>query len=99
MLATQQQIEAFIAEHSSWRYDRADAALCRDLAFGNFFQAIEFIRCGAEAAEQLDHHPEWSNVYNRVWVKLISHDAGGVTERDFKLAVQLERCAIELGAE
>lgn len=99
MLATQQQIEAFIAENSRWRYDRTVAALCRDLAFGSFGQAVEFIRCGAVFAEQLDHHPEWSNVYNRVWVKLISHDAGGVTERDFKLAVQLERCARELGAD
>ena len=99
MLATQQQIEAFVQQCSGWRYDRAVGALCRDLTFGSFVQAIEFIRCGADVAEQLDHHPEWGNVYNRVWVKLISHDAGGVTERDFKLAVQLERCASELGAE
>lgn len=99
MLASEEQIAEFINQRSGWRYDRAAAALCRDLAFASFAQAIAFIRCGAAAAERIDHHPEWGNSYNRVWVKLISHDAGGVTERDFKLAAALDNCAGEIAAQ
>ncbi|MEO8131424.1 MAG: 4a-hydroxytetrahydrobiopterin dehydratase [Bryobacteraceae bacterium] len=70
--------------------------LHREYQFPGFALAIGFIAAAAPAIEKMDHHPEWSNVYNRVTVDLISHDAGGITERDFRLAGVLEEIARRL---
>ncbi len=61
-------------------------AITREFVFADFSQAFSFMTQVALAAEKLDHHPEWSNVYNRVGVVLSTHDAGGLTEKDFALA-------------
>ena len=68
-----------------------DNALHRDFTFADFRQAFAFMTEVAFAAEKMDHHPDWSNVYNRVSIKLNTHDAGNtVTDRDRKLADRID---------
>jgi 4a-hydroxytetrahydrobiopterin dehydratase len=70
----------------AWTFDAARPAIRRDFAFANFAQAFAFMTELALHAEQHNHHPEWSNVYNRVSIVLTTHDAGGVTDKDIVLA-------------
>jgi 4a-hydroxytetrahydrobiopterin dehydratase len=65
----------------------------KELRFPDFVEAFSFMAGLALVAERLNHHPEWSNVYNRVQLVLSTHDAGGVTEYDFALAEAAERLA------
>lgn len=58
--------------------------------FRDFTQAFGFMASVALLAEKADHHPEWSNVYNRVHIRLTTHDAGGLSARDISLALQIE---------
>jgi 4a-hydroxytetrahydrobiopterin dehydratase len=60
--------------------------LHRQLEFEDFVQAFGFMTSVALAAERMNHHPDWSNVYNRIDIRLSSHDVGGISERDFRLA-------------
>jgi 4a-hydroxytetrahydrobiopterin dehydratase len=68
-------------------------AIQKLFSFKDFNEAFGFMARAALIAEKLDHHPEWFNVYNRVEVTLSTHDAGGVTERDVKLAAAMDRLA------
>ena len=68
-------------------------AITRQFKFADFQQAFAFMTQVALAAERADHHPEWSNVYNRVDMRLTTHDAGGLTERDFALAAVADAAA------
>jgi len=63
--------------------------LHRQFRFGDFVEAFGFMSRVALLAEAADHHPEWSNVYNRVDIELTTHDAGGISERDFQLAARI----------
>lgn|GEM_PF-128383 len=65
--------------------------LYRRFVFADFVEAFGFMSRVALLAERMDHHPEWSNVYNRVEINLTTHDAGGITERDFDLAQRITR--------
>jgi 4a-hydroxytetrahydrobiopterin dehydratase len=65
--------------------------LQREFVFGDFVEAFGFMSRVALLAEAMNHHPEWSNVYNRVEIYLTTHDAGGITERDFALAGRINR--------
>ena len=67
-------------------WDIVDGALHRELVFKDFVEAFGFMAMVALLAEKADHHPNWSNVYNRVVIDLVSHDAGGITDRDHALA-------------
>lgn len=64
--------------------------LRRELKFADFNQAWGFMCRVALAAERMDHHPEWSNVYRTVIIELTTHDAGGISERDFSLAAAID---------
>jgi 4a-hydroxytetrahydrobiopterin dehydratase len=70
--------------------------LHRAYQFADFIHAFGFMATAAIAIEKMNHHPEWSNVWNRVTVDLTTHDSGGITERDVKLARTLEELASKL---
>lgn len=76
-----------------WRECAGRDAICRSFRFADFSTAFAFMTRVALAAEKLDHHPEWSNVYNRVDITLTTHDAGGLTERDIRLAHLIDGAA------
>ena len=67
-----------------WRVD--DGKLYREFKFANFVEAFAFMTKVATVAEEQGHHPEWFNVYDVVRVHLATHDAGGISEKDFRLA-------------
>lgn len=72
--------------------------LHREFRFSDFVHAFGFMATSAIAIEKMDHHPEWSNVYNRVTVDLTTHDSGGVTKNDVDLARLLDSIAEKLQA-
>jgi len=86
--ATDEEIQGFIGHFSSWSIE--NNKLHCEYVFGNFVQAFSFMTEVALIAEHTDHHPEWFNVYKKVVVDLATHEAGGITERDFKLAKSME---------
>jgi 4a-hydroxytetrahydrobiopterin dehydratase len=71
---------------AGWKRDDKRDAIMREYVFKDFNRAFAFMTQVALAAEKADHHPEWSNVYNKVRVTLTTHDAGGVTQKDLDLA-------------
>lgn len=73
-----------------WDYDEARDALTRRFLFSDFSEAFAFMTRVALLAEKADHHPEWSNVYNRVEILLTTHDAGGLSARDVDMAKAIE---------
>lgn len=81
-----------------WTRDEARPALRRSFLFADFSEAFGFMTRLALAAEQADHHPEWSNVWNRVDIVLTTHSAGAVTDKDFRLAEIANRLAANAGA-
>ena len=70
-----------------------NAKLRREFVFTDFVAAFGFMSSVALLAEKQDHHPEWSNVYNKVTIELTTHDAGGITAKDFVLAAAIDRVA------
>ena len=70
-------------------WELRDRTLHRELRFADFAEAWAFMNRVAEVAEELDHHPDWSNSWNRVVIDLTSHDAGGLTARDLRLAERI----------
>jgi 4a-hydroxytetrahydrobiopterin dehydratase len=89
-LQESQYIESFIRENSGWKMVEGRSALQKSFKFSNFNEAFGFMTRVALMAEKMDHHPEWFNVYNRVDVVLSTHDAGGITELDLKLAAFMD---------
>ncbi|MBO9621821.1 MAG: 4a-hydroxytetrahydrobiopterin dehydratase [Sphingomonas sp.] len=69
-----------------WDYDEARDAITRSITFRDFNEAFGFMTRVALLAEKADHHPEWSNVWNRVDILLTTHDAGGLSGRDIEMA-------------
>jgi 4a-hydroxytetrahydrobiopterin dehydratase len=76
-----------------WTFENGGKALTRAFKFKDFSEAFGFLTRVALHAEKADHHPEFTSVWNRVDFRLTSHDAGGVTERDVKLAEAIHRLA------
>ncbi|HYJ29278.1 MAG TPA: 4a-hydroxytetrahydrobiopterin dehydratase [Allosphingosinicella sp.] len=78
---------------SAWRYDEAERAIRRAFRFADFSEAFGFMTRVALAAEKADHHPDWSNSWNRVEIALTTHSAGGLTARDLALAGAIDAIA------
>ena len=74
----------------NWDYDEARDAITRSIVFADFVEAFAFMTQVALIAEKADHHPEWTNVYNRVDILLTTHDAGGLSERDIEMAEAID---------
>ena len=77
-----------------WALEEGGKALVRTLRFKDFSEAFAFLARVALHAEKADHHPEFTSVWNRVDLRLTSHDAGGVTQRDRELAEAISRLAV-----
>jgi len=77
-------------ELDEWDYDEARDAITRTFTFADFSAAFGFMARVALLAEKADHHPEWSNVWNRVDILLTTHDAGGLSHRDMDLAREID---------
>jgi 4a-hydroxytetrahydrobiopterin dehydratase len=78
---------------SGWSEVPGQDAIRKTFVFKDFNEAFGFMARAALVAEKMDHHPEWSNVYKTVDVMLSTHDAGGLTELDVKLATEMDRLA------
>ena len=85
--------ETALKELPHWAAAEGRDAIVRSFRFADFNSAFGFMARVALKAEAMDHHPEWSNVYNRVEVLLATHDAGGVTELDVALAKFIDAAA------
>ena len=81
---TEFEIQARMSTVEGWEY--SDNAIHTNLEFNDFKDAFSVMTRIAFEAEKMDHHPDWSNVYNTLSISLSTHDAGGVTEKDFALA-------------
>jgi 4a-hydroxytetrahydrobiopterin dehydratase len=82
-----------LAKLASWSEVKDRDAITKTFVFRDFNEAFGFMTRAALVAEKLDHHPEWFNVYKTVTVTLSTHDAGGLTEHDVKLAEAMNRLA------
>lgn len=90
-----QDVESFLKKNSGWKRARGKReAIEKEFEFTDFNMAFGFMTCVALQAERMDHHPEWSNVYNRVRVVLTTHEAGGVTKKDLALAAFMDSLVI-----
>jgi 4a-hydroxytetrahydrobiopterin dehydratase len=89
-LTDTQRTEA-LAALPEWSLRADGLAIERQFKFRNFSEAFAFMARVALIAEKHDHHPEWSNVYNSVNITLTTHDAGGLSERDVKMAKAIDR--------
>ncbi|MBL7893101.1 MAG: 4a-hydroxytetrahydrobiopterin dehydratase [Bacteroidia bacterium] len=82
------KIQAELKNVNGWKYN--NGAIEKNLVFKNFKEALStMVRIGFEA-EKMNHHPDWSNVYNKLNVRLNTHDANGITEKDFALAKKID---------
>jgi 4a-hydroxytetrahydrobiopterin dehydratase len=84
----QEELRASLEQISSWEVK--SEKLYREFKFADFAHAFGFMTTAAIFIEKMNHHPEWFNVYNRVSVDLTTHDSGGITEKDVKLARLLD---------
>ncbi len=86
-------IDENLADLIGWALAADGLSISKTFKFRNFVEAFGFMTEAALAAEKFNHHPEWFNVYSRVEVKLTTHDAGGLTDHDVKLAKAMEKAA------
>ena len=90
-MLTEAERDAALAQLPGWRFDAGRNGIAKSFAFADFGEAFAFMTRIALAAEKADHHPDWSNVWNRVEILLSTHSAGGVTAKDIALAKEIER--------
>jgi len=87
---TEEERRRAVASLPHWTFDPARDAIERHVRFADFAEAFAFMTRVALIAEKMDHHPEWTNVWNRVTIRLTTHDAGGLSARDVALARQID---------
>ncbi len=87
------EIQAGLAARPGWTL--VSSKLHREYKFTNFIQAFGFMTSAALVAERMNHHPEWFNVYGTVRVDLTTHDVGGISQLDFKLAEKMDALATD----
>ena len=87
-LVADDDLAAFLSDHPGW--SMRDGMLHRELTFEDFAEAFGFMARVALWAEKMNHHPEWSNVWNRVTIDLITHDLGGLSNLDVELATRID---------
>lgn len=90
---TPEAVRDHLERMNGWREFPGRDAIRKIFQFKDFSEAFGFMARVALAAERLDHHPEWTNIYNRVELVLSTHDAQGVTEKDFALALAADKAA------
>lgn len=90
-LLTDEQLAEAVASFEDWSL--VDGKLHAEFRFADFARAFGFMAAVATEAARLDHHPEWTNVYGRVTIDLVTHDAGGVTSLDVELATRTSELA------
>lgn len=81
-----------------WKLNSQDQTISREFIFANFDLAFEFMNQCAEFAQKLDHHPDWSNSWNKVVVQLTTHSAGGLTQLDVDFAKKMDALALQINA-
>jgi 4a-hydroxytetrahydrobiopterin dehydratase len=87
---TESERDAALSDLPGWGFDAARNGIFKSFKFADFGEAFAFMTRIALAAEKADHHPEWSNVWNRVDILLSTHSEGGVTAKDIALAKKIE---------
>ena len=87
-LCNQHELQEFLHQNPQWLVQ--DGKLHREYQFASFVQAFGFMAQVAQLAEAMNHHPDWSNSYNRVKVELITHTSGGITRLDMELALKMD---------
>jgi 4a-hydroxytetrahydrobiopterin dehydratase len=87
----EERVASLLAAHPDWTRTGDGIGIERTFRFADFVAAFGFMTRVALLAEKADHHPEWSNVYNRVTIVLTTHDAGGLSQRDADMAVAIDR--------
>ncbi len=90
---TDAERQSFLEQNPEWKPVEGRDAVFRAFRFADFNAAFGFMTRVALAAEKADHHPEWSNVYNKVEITLTTHDAGGLSARDIALAGFIDKAA------
>ena len=88
-LLEQHQLDYFLEKNSSWIID--NKTIKREFKFDNFIEAFGFMCKVALLSERMDHHPDWQNTYNKVKINLTTHDKGGITTKDIKLAESIDQ--------
>ena len=99
VILTPDDIQTLIAELDGWALSQDGLAIEKTFRFNNFNAAFGWMTRSAIKAEQLDHHPEWFNVYNRVDVRLTTHDKNGLTDLDASLAKAMDAMASSSGVK
>ena len=88
-LIEKSQLDLFIENNPSWIID--NKTIKKEFKFDNFIDAFGFMSKVAILSEKLDHHPDWQNTYNIVSINLTTHDKGGITTNDIKLAESIDK--------
>jgi 4a-hydroxytetrahydrobiopterin dehydratase len=96
MPLSKQDVDERLRDHAGWRRD--DDEIEKKYQFADFRQAMSFVNRVADAAEAMDHHPDIEIEYNKVKMSLSTHSEGGVTEKDFELARQIDAAAQAVSA-
>ena len=88
-LIEKNQLDSFIEKNPSWIID--NKTIKKEFKFENFIEAFGFMSEVALLSEKIDHHPDWQNIYNKVKINLTTHDKGGITTNDIKLAEAIDK--------